>query len=243
MKKILFILMFSATAMSCGDLGKVLSTTGDILNGGGLTSQDAAAGIKQALEFGVSNGTSFLGKRDGFLKNAAYQILMPKEVRDFESKIRSNPIANALAGQYLDRVKTSMNRGAEKAMVKAKPIFVSAIRQMTITDAINIVRGQPGAATSFLRRATENQLKAQFMPVIGNSLKSVNISQPWNKVSSAYNMVANKQVTTNLNEYVTDNAMNALFSQIRKEENDIRANPAKRTTDLLKRVFANPGSR
>lgn len=241
MKKIIFILMFSVTAMSCGDLGQVLSTTGDILNSGALSNKDAAAGIKQALEFGVLNGTSFLGKRDGFLKNAAYHILMPKEVRTFETKIRNNPIANALAGAYLDKVKTSMNRGAEKAMAQAKPIFVNAIRSITIQDAVNIVTGRDGGATDFLKRATLTQLTQKFSPVIGNSLNSVGIEKPWNKVSSAYNMVAGKNVNTNLTSYVTERATAGLFKKIREEEHDIRANPAKRTTDLLKRVFAFSG--
>jgi hypothetical protein len=241
MKKILFILMFSVTAMSCGDLGQVLSTTGDILSSGALSSKDAAAGIKQALEFGVLNGTSTLGRSGGFLKNAAYQILMPKEVRNFESKIRSNPIANALAGAYLDKVKTSMNTGAEKAMAQAKPIFVNAIRRMTITDAVNIVTGRDGGATDFLKKATLSQLTAKFTPVIGNSLNSVGIAKPWSQVSKAYNMVAGKQVNTDLTNYVTARATDGLFKKIREEEHDIRVNPAKRTTDILKKVFAFSG--
>ena len=238
MKKLLFILLFASTTMSCDNLGDVLSTTGDVLSSGALSNKDAAAGIKQALEFGVLNGTSFLGKRDGFLKNAAYQILMPQEVRSFESKIRKNPIANALAGAYLDKVKTSMNRGAEKAMAQAKPIFVNAIRSMTITDAVKIVTGRDGGATDFLKRATLAQLTRSFNPVIGNSLNSVGITKPWNKVSSAYNMVAGKKVNTDITAYVTERATAGLFKKVREEEHAIRANPAKRTTDLLKRVFA-----
>jgi len=244
MKKILFILMFSVTTMACGDLGQVLSTTGDILNStgaGGLTNKDAASGIKQALEFGVLNGTKFLGKRDGFLGNAAYQILMPKEIREFETKIRNNPVANALAGSYLTKVKTSMNRGAENAMAQAKPIFVNAIRSMTITDAVRIVTGRDGGATNFLQRATLSQLTAKFNPVIGKSLKSVGIVKPWGQVSQAYNMVANQKVNTDITAYVTERATAGLFKKIREEEHDIRANPAARTTDLLKRVFANAG--
>lgn len=234
--------MFSVTAMSCGDLEKVLTTTGDILNStGALSRTDAAAGIKQALEFGVLNGTSFLGKQNGFLKNAAYQILMPKEVRNFESKIRSNPIANALAGAYLDKVKTSMNRGAEKAMAQAKPIFVNAIRSLTIQDAVNIVTGKDGGATDFLKRATLTQLTAKFNPVIGSSLKSVGIVKPWGQVSQAYNMVAGQKVNTDITAYVTERATAGLFKKIREEEHDIRSNPAKRTTDLLKKVFAFSG--
>lgn len=241
MKKILFVFILAVTSMSCGDLGQVLSTTGDILNAGTLSSKDAAAGIKQALEKGVGSGVSFLGKRDGFLKNAAYKILMPAEVRNFESKIRKNPITNALAGAYLDNVKTSMNRGAEKAMAQAKPIFVNAIRSMTVTDAVNIVTGRDGGATDFLKRATLAQLTQKFNPVIGNSLNSVGITKPWSQVSKAYNIVAGKKVNTDLTAYVTERATAGLFKKIREEEHNIRVNPLARTTDLLKRVFANAG--
>ncbi len=241
MKKIILVCLFPILAMSCGNLDQIVKAGGDILNSGMLSQADAAAGIKQALEFGVLNGTKTLGARDGFLKNAAYQILMPKEVRNVEAKIRNNPIANALAGAYLDKVKVAMNRGAEKAMVQAKPIFVNAIRSMSISDAVSIVTGRDGGATDFLRRATTAQLTQKFTPIIGNSLKSVNIEQPWNKVSSAYNMIAGKKVNTNLTSYVTERAMEGLFAKIREEEHSIRANPVARTTDLLKRVFAFSG--
>ena len=241
MKKLLFVLLLATTTISCGTIGDVLSTTGDILNSGALSNKDAAAGIKQALEFGVLNGTSFLGKQNGFLGNAAYKIFMPKEVQQVEKQIRNNPIANALAGAYLDKVVTAMNRGAEKAMAQAKPIFVNAIRSMTIQDAVNIVTGRDGGATDFLRRATLAQLTQKFNPVIGNSLNQVGITKPWSQVSQAYNMIAGKNVNTDLTAYVTERATNALFSKIREEEHKIRTNPAARTTDLLKRVFAFSG--
>jgi hypothetical protein len=228
------ILAFTFTLASCDTLLKVLDAATET---GGITQSEAASGLKNALEIGVSNGTSFLGKKDGFLKNAAYKILMPPEVRNVESKIRSNPLANALAGPYLDKVVTAMNRGSENAMAKAKPIFINAVKSMTIQDAIGIVTGGDGAATSYLKRVTSAQLKSEFTPVIKKSLDGVNINEPWTKVSSAYNMVMNKQVETDLNDYVTDKAMSALFNQIKVEEDKIRANPAARTTDILKKVF------
>lgn len=235
MKKALFILFFASMAMSCDELLEVGKTVSNMAI---PSSADASSALKQALEIGVNNGTGFLGKQDGFLKNAAYQILLPKEVRDIEQKIRQNPVANALAGAFLDKVVTAMNRGAERAMAEAKPIFVNAIRQMTINDALNILTGGNGAATNYLQRTTQNALMASFTPVIANALKAVNINEPWTKVSSAYNMIMGKNIATDLNRYVAENATKALFSQIMKEENNIRANPAKRTSDLLKRAFA-----
>ena len=131
-----------------------------------------------------------------------------------------------------------MNRGAENAMVEAKPIFVNAIKSMSISDAISIVTGGDGAATRYLQKATSNQLKLKFYPVIETSLEKVKVNEPWTKVSSAYNTVMGKQVQTDLNEYVTGKAMSALFTQIKIEEDKIRSNPVSRTTDLLKKVFA-----
>lgn len=223
----------------CGNLHQVVHTTNEILKTmeTGITQEEAAGGLKQALEIGVNNGSGFLGKTDGFLKNAAYKIILPQEVQQAEQKIRSNPVANALAGPYLDQLVTAMNRGAENAMAEAKPIFVNAIRSMSISDAINIVTGGNGAATEYLKRSTSDQLRQKFYPVIKSSLDKVNVNEPWTKVSSAYNMVMNKQVSTDLNAYVTGKAMDALFDQILQEENKIRQNPLARTSDLLKKVF------
>jgi hypothetical protein len=234
MKKSILVLALAFTLTSCQELLDVLQSSGGVA---GITQSEAASGLKQALEVGVNNGTSFLGKKDGFLKNAAYKILMPQEVQNAVSKIQGNPLANALAGPYLDKVVASMNGGAENAMAEAKPIFVNAITSMSISDAINIVTGGNGAATAYLQKTTSAQLKEKFKPVIKNSLDKVNINEPWTKVSNAYNMVMGKNVQTDLNDYVTDKAMTALFSQVRQEEDKIRANPAARATDLLKKVF------
>jgi hypothetical protein len=130
-----------------------------------------------------------------------------------------------------------MNRGAENAMVEAKPIFVNAIKSMSISDAISIVVGGDGAATKYLQKTISAQLKNKFYPVIKTSLEQVKVNEPWTKVSSAYNTVVGKQVQTDLNEYVTNKAMSALFTQIKKEEDKIRSSLTSRKTDLLKKVF------
>lgn len=240
MKTFITCCAIALTVSACANLGQVVQVTDEILKSTqtGITQEEAANGLKQALEFGVNNGTSFLGKTDGFLGNMAYKILMPQEVKDVEAKIRGNAVANAIAGPYIEKVVTAMNRGAENAMAEAKPIFVNAIKAMTIQDAINIVTGGNGAATAYLQRTTSAQLKEKFKPVIKASLDKVNISDPWEKVSKGYNIITGKNVTTDLNEYVTDRAMTALFTEIRAEEDKIRANPIARTTEILKKVFA-----
>ncbi|MFT5512036.1 MAG: ABC-type transporter MlaC component [Bacteroidia bacterium] len=239
MKKWTLILGLTITLTSCDTLLQVLGTANEVLSEtGGITEGEAAQGLKEALSNGVSNGTNFLGQTDGFLKNAAYKILMPKEIRDVEEKIRENFVANALAGKHLDNLVTAMNRGAENAMDEAKPIFVNAIKQMTIKDAINIVTGGDGAATDYLKSATSAQLQEKFLPVIKTSLDKINANDIWEPVTQGYNLVTQKNVTTDLNEYVTDNAMTALFSEIKNQEDKIRTNPIERTTEILKKVFS-----
>ncbi len=225
-------------AVSCGELGKVISS-GDVFEvlDSGISQEEASKGLKQALEFGVNNGTSFLGKQDGFLKNLAYKVLLPDEVKQAEQDIRSIPLVGSVAGQQIDKLITSMNRGAENAMAEAKPIFVNAIKGMTIQDAINIVTGGEGAATAYLQRVTTAQLKEKFRPVIKTELDKLNVNDLWTDVSSFYNTVSGKQVTTDLNDYVTERAMTALFTEIKKEEDKIRKDPVSRSTDLLKKVF------
>ncbi|MBT6235902.1 MAG: DUF4197 domain-containing protein [Bacteroidetes bacterium] len=235
MKKLILGLIVVFSMSSCDELLDLLASTGG--TSPSITQSEAASGLKQALEKGVLSGTSALGQKGGFLKNAAYKILIPSEVQDAVTKIKANPITNALASPYLTKVETAMNEGAENAMAEAKPIFVNAIKSMSITDAIGIVTGGKGAGTEYLKRTTSAQLKSKFTPVIKNSLDKVNINDPWTKVTSAYNTVMGKSVKTDLNEYVTDNAMTALFNQINQEEDKIRANPVARITPLLKKVF------
>ncbi len=236
MKKSILAFLLAFTITSCQELLEVLNSN---IGGGlpGITQAEASSGLKQALEKGVILGTSSLGQSGGFLNNASYKILMPTEVQSAVLKIKENPVTNALAGPFLEKVEVAMNTGAEKAMAEAKPIFLNAIKSMSITDAIGIVTGGEGAGTAFLQRTTTESLKSKCSPVIKNSLDKVNINEPWSKVTSAYNIVMGKSVNTDLNEYVTDKAILALFAQIKQEEDKIRGNPLARTTDLLKKVF------
>lgn len=237
-KKFFIISLLAISLSSCDALFQAAETANDVSQASKkITEDEAVSGLKEALEMGATTGTSFLGKTDGFLKNAAYKVLLPPEVREVESKIRENFISNSIAGPYLDKLVTAMNRGAENAMAEAKPIFVDAIKQMSIKDAIKIVTGGDGAATNYLKTTTSSALHDKFLPVISKALESLNINEPWTKVASGYKSITQKNVTTDLNEYVTERAMDALFTEIKKQEDDIRANPVARTTDMLKKVF------
>ena len=141
-------------------------------------------------------------------------------------------------GSEVDRFVMTLNRGAEEAAKEAKPIFISAIKSMTIQDAWGILRGEPDAATQYLKRTTSAQLREKFKPVIQNALNKVNATKYYGDIVNTYNQIPLVQdVNPDLNEYATEKAMEGLFALIAKEEKNIRENPVARTTELLKKVF------
>ena len=201
---------------------------------GNLSSDEIVSGLKEALSLGAQKSGDKLSATDGFFKDAAVKILLPKEVQDVEKKMRMMGL-----GKLVDNAELSMNRAAEDASKSAAPIFLSAIKQMTVTDALNILRGKDTAATGYLRKTTSLQLTDAFMPVIEASLKKTDAAKYWNDVFTAYNRFSSKKVDTNINSYVTGKALDGIFYYVAQEEINIRKNPAGRVTDILKKVFAN----
>ena len=201
---------------------------------GSLSTGEIVAGLKEALSLGAEKSGSKLSATDGFFKDAAVKILLPKEVRDIESKMRMFGM-----GKLIDNAILSMNRAAEDASKAAAPIFLSAIKKMTLTDAMGILRGADTAATGYLRKSTTPELTASFMPVISESLKKVDATKYWKDVFTTYNRFSSKPVDTDINSYVTTQALNGLFYYVAQEEVNIRKNPAERVTDVLKNVFGN----
>lgn len=208
------------------------------------SSSEAASGLKEALINGISKGTGTLNKPGAFFQNAARKILLPKEVRDLESKIRNNAVLNAAIGGQLDKAIKAMNDGAENAMGKALPIFRDAVVNMSFADAMGILRGGNGAATQYLKNTTSTALQQAFKPVIQRALNDVKITEYWNPVIREINKPLNKtllgikqDINPDLNTYVTERATTALFQEIEQQENAIRANPVERTSALLKKVF------
>ncbi|HXS54929.1 MAG TPA: DUF4197 domain-containing protein [Hanamia sp.] len=198
-----------------------------------LSSDEIVSGLKEALSLGAQKSTDKLSAVDGFFKDAAVKILLPKQVQDIESKMRMLGL-----GKLVDNAELSMNRAAEDASKSAAPIFLSAIKQMTVTDALKILRGTDTAATGYLRKTTTPQLTSAFMPIIEESLKKTDAARYWNDVFTAYNRFSSKPVDTNINSYVTGKALDGIFYYVAKEEVNIRQNPAGRVTDILKKVFA-----
>lgn len=200
---------------------------------GNFTEKEAAEAIKSALSNGIGKGTDVLSKTDGFLKNPEVKLPFPQDAKNVESALRK-----AGLGKQVDDVIFSINRAAEDATSTSKDIFIGAVKKMTITDAINIVKGNENSATQFLQNNTSNELKTEFKPIIQKSLDKVNATKYWETAINTYNKIPfMKKLNPNLNDYVTEKTMVALFLMISKEEIAIRKDPAARTTDLLKKVF------
>ena len=235
---ILLTALVCTTLASCDTAKQVLEgvntvygngTTGTI---GGLSNADIVAGLRQALTVGTQNSTSQLSAVDGFFKNAAIKILLPEEAKKVESTLRSLGMSS-----LVDKAVLSMNRAAEDAAKGAGTIFINAIKQMTITDAVNILKGGDFAATNYFKSKTTAALSQSFKPVIERSLKNVNATKYWGDVTSVYNQFSSNKVTTDLSAYVTEKAMDGIFYQVGLEEQKIRKDPVARTTEILKKVF------
>lgn len=199
---------------------------------GSLSTTDVVAGLKDALNKGVSTGTANLSAVNGFFADAAVKILMPPDAEKAEKTLR-----NMGFGKQVDDAILSMNRAAEDAAKSAAPIFLNAIRQMSIQDAWGILRGSDTAATAYLRKTTTDALTGAFRPVIDKSLEKVNATKYWNTVFTTYNKFALNKVNPDLEAYVTGKALEGIFYEIAQQEVQIRKNPVARTTDILKKVF------
>jgi hypothetical protein len=189
---------------------------------------DIAAGLKEALNNGITKEVSKLTAVDGFLKNEAVKILIPEELQKVESTLRN------LADQGV----LVMNRAAEDAVKEATPIFVSAVKSMTITDAKTILLGNDDAATSYLKGATTKDLYAKFSPVVQQSIGKVGADSIWNTIITKYNSIPFvSKVNPDITDYITNKSMEGVFKMIAVEEKNIRTDLKSRTSPLLQSVF------
>jgi hypothetical protein len=198
-----------------------------------LGNDEIANGLKDALKIGAQKSTDRLSAVDGFFKDAAVKILMPPEAQKVEKTLRGMGM-----GQMVDNAILSMNRAAEDASKSAAPIFINAIKNMSITDAVGILGGPDTAATSYLKKGTTPQLTVAFKPVIDESLKKTDATKYWKDIFETYNKVPFvKKVNPDLTSYATQKAIEGIFYYVAVEEKNIRKNPAAQATDLLKKVF------
>lgn len=234
MKRLLWLILLISGACTTAQINQALGDLGKTVNGNTpLTTAEVAEGLKEALVKGISNGSDQASLIDGYFKNPQIKIPFPPDVQKVEDRLRQIGL-----GGEVDKFVLTLNRGAEDAAKEAKPIFIAAIKSMTIQDAWGILRGDENAATEYLRRTTSAQLYEKFQPVIANSLNKVNATKYYSDLVNTYNKIPLiEKVNPDLNDYATNKAMDGLFLLIAGEEKKIREDPVARTTDLLKRVF------
>lgn len=200
----------------------------------GLGQDEVGSALKEALEFGVNEAVEKLSAENGYF-DSQYKILIPDEAKTIISKVKQIPGFQDVETQLIQK----MNKAAELAAKKATPIFVDAITSLTIKDAMNILMGEKDAATRYLETETKQPLYDAFLPVIQSALDEVNAREYWKSVITAYNNIPFiKKVNPNLDDYVNQKALDGLFGLIEVKEAKIRDDQSQRTTDLLKKVFA-----
>ena len=230
MKKTIIATIFLLVFSSCAELQQVVNQ----LPQGGIGNEEIASGLRQALDFGIDKQVTKLMETDGFFKNELVKILLPDELKKVDKTLRDIGLSS-LADEGLK----VLNRAAEDAVKEAKPIFVDAVKGITFTDAKNILLGSDNAATQYLTTKTETALYAKFNPVIKNSFSKVGADQIWNNLITKYNALPlTADVNPDLTDYVTNEALEGVYTMIAVEEKEIRTKISSRTTDLLKRVFA-----
>lgn len=244
-KILLFLLLTGASVTSIAawddfldvfkeESSKILDTS-DIGNSL-LSNDEIVSGLKEALIKGSQSAVNMLGKEDGFLAHPQLKIPMPEKLQAVESGLRKLG-QDKIADQFV----LSMNRAAEAATSKAMSIFSNTIKSMSIEDAYAILKGSDSAATEYLREKGGKQLQQEFLPIVKQATNSVGVTEKYKALIDNLGMLSKfiDVESLDLDKYVTDKAMEGLFSLVANEEKLIRDNPAARTTDLLKKVFSN----
>ena len=202
--------------------------------GTGLSQEEVGKGLKEALDKGVGEAVTFLSAEDGYLKSP-YKILLPEDAQKIIKKVKAVPGFEDVDKKLTEK----LNRAAELAAKKAKPIFIAAIKEMSFKDAMNILMGDKNAATAYLDKSTRQKLFKEFMPVIQSSLDEVNARSYWRSVVKAHNKIPFvKKANPELDEHVNNKALDGMFQLVEKKELDIRKNKGSRTSELLDKVFS-----
>ena len=240
MKKIILISIALVTFLSC-DIAKQVA--GEILlpptDGSeiSLTNTEVISGLKEALSVAINNSSSLASKLNGFNGNDLIKLPFPQDAIAVKNYLTDKGL---FQGQ-IEKFETTLNRAAEDASATAAPIFLNAIKNMSIADGFAILKGGNGAATNFLRKTTTAELVAAFSPIAKNSMEKVELTKYWSPLVSKYNLstvfTGKEKVNENLDQYVTTKAIDGLFILMASEENKIRTDPVARVTDILKKVF------
>lgn len=231
MKKYIFAAFVALFFVNCAEMQQIANQFPQNIP---MNQADIASGLKEALQNGIDKQVTKLTATDGFYRNELVKIMLPEELKKVDSRLRSLGLSS-LADEGL----LMMNRAAENAVKEATPIFIDAIKQMTINDAQSILMGQDNAATSFLQKTTNQQLYNKFKPIIASSYQKVGADKVWNSIISKYNTIPLvEKVNPDLTDYTTKEAMDGVFTMIAIEEKNIRNSVSARSSELLRKVFA-----
>ena len=244
MKKILLVLFIASIQLlpaqifkgiiNKDSLAKKVKTITNVITPSKLTNEEVIKGLKEALSVGTNSSTQLASKLDGFYKNKDIFIPWPQEAKDMKAKLVKMGFT-----KKVDEFEMSLNRAAEEAALKAAPVFLNAITNMSVQDGFAILKGTDTAATNYLRKSTYTSLRSQFSPIVKEAIAKVNVTALWNPLVTTYNKIPLvKKQNPDLEAYVTDKTINGLMLLISKEEINIRNNASARVSDLLKKVFA-----
>ena len=198
-----------------------------------LTNQDAASGLKAALEKGSGVAVDLLGKTDGFFGNNAVKIPLPDSLKKYEKLMHSVGM-----GKYADELVLTMNRAAEAAVPEAKKLFIDSIKKMSVQDAKGVLTGGQTSGTDYFKRTTTDQLREKFMPIVKKATARVKLAEKYNQYAQKgvqFGLVKKEQA--NLDDYVTQKALDGLFYMVAEEEKKIRQDPVKVGSDIIRKVF------
>ncbi|HSO60592.1 MAG TPA: DUF4197 domain-containing protein [Desulfobacterales bacterium] len=231
----LLVALMTSAAMAQDIKGAVTGVLKSAGGGSSVGGGDVAAGLKEALATGTGNAVQSLSKTDGYFGDAAAKILMPGKMQQ-----AADVLKKAGYQREVDDFILSMNRAAEQAAPKARPIFEDAVKKMSFADAQKILNGGNTAATDYFKTKTSSDLTAAFKPAIAESMNQVGVTQSYKAMTDRYTSMVpfGKPDAFDLDSYVTQKSLDGLFVKVGQEEAKIRTNPAARTTDLLKTVFA-----
>ena len=219
-RMLLALLLASTCAVAWAQLNKI-------------SNQEASSGMKAALDKGTQAAVASLGKTDGFQGNNAVKILLPQSLWRYEKMMRQVGM-----GKYADELVLTMNRAAEAAVPEAKPLFVDAVKKMSLQDAKGILTGGNTSATDYFKRTTSEPLRAKFAPIVAQSTKKVRVAEKYNEFAgqgAKYGLI--KKEDANLDGYITQKTLDGLFYMVGEEEKKIRANPVAAGSDIIKKVF------
>ena len=198
-----------------------------------ISNQDAVSGLKGALERGSSVAVDLLGRTDGFFGNNAVKIPLPDSLKRYEKLMR-----NVGMGKHADELILTMNRAAEAAVPEAKKLFVDAVKKMSVQDAKGILTGGQTAGTEYFKRTTAEPLRGRFLPIVKKATEKVGLAQKYNEYAgkgAKFGLVKKEQA--NLDDYVTQKALDGLFFMVAEEEKKIRQDPVRAGSDIVRKVF------